>query len=421
MAGNLGKILLVICDGMGDRPAPALKGKTPLQAAKKPALDKLAAEGACGIMDPIGPGIRPGSDTAHLALLGYDPYKVYTGRGPFEALGVGMDVECGDVSLRCNFSTVDENMVVTDRRAGRIGEGTQELEKAIDGMNIGGVSVKFKAAVEHRAVLLLRDRKYPLSADVTDCDPHSEGLRVAKCAPTQSAKTEDELEAAQFTANVINDFVAKSYEVLKNHPVNQKRIKEGKPPANIILPRGAGIAPFIDPLEKKYGLKSSCVAGITLVRGICRFVGMKIVEVPGATGTADTDIKAKFDAALRELDTKDFVLVNIKAMDLFGHDDDAKGKAAFAQKIDAHCKRLMSSVNDGTIIAITADHSTPCSVRDHSGDPVPLAVWGNGVRPDCVRSFDEVSCAQGALGRIRGSDLMPILLDLANRGEKFGA
>ena len=416
--GDARKILLMVLDGMGDRPVKELGSKTPLQYAAKRAMDKFASEGTCGIMDTIGRGIRPGSDTAHLALLGYNPYEVYTGRGPFEALGIGMDVRAGDVAFRCNFATVDTRMVVTDRRAGRIREGTDELGRSLDGMEIDGVKILFKPAVEHRAVLILRGKG--LCAKVTDADPHSEGQKVHESNPSVNNNATD-FKDAEFTAKVLNKFVLESYKALNAHLVNKERTKNGELPANIILPRGAGMAPHIPKISDRYGMKSSCVAGISLVKGICRYVGMEIPDVKGATGGTDTDLGAKMKAVLRELDKNDFVLLNIKALDIFGHDGDAKGKAAYIGKIDRQLKFLFSNIGENVVVALTADHSTPVSVRDHSGDPVPLAICGPHVRKDVIIKYDEVSCASGALGRIRGMDLLPVMLDLANRSEKYGA
>ncbi len=187
MAGRHFKGLLLICDGMGDRPVPELENKTPLEYARTPTLDRLAREGECGLMDPIAPGIRAGSDTAHLAILGYDPYKVYQGRGPFEALGIGMEVRGGDVALRCNFSTVDENWRVIDRRAGRITEGTRELAEAVNGVEIEGVQCFFKESVAHRGALAMRGEN--LSPHITDVDPHAEGETVAECQPIDPSDT----------------------------------------------------------------------------------------------------------------------------------------------------------------------------------------------------------------------------------------
>jgi 2,3-bisphosphoglycerate-independent phosphoglycerate mutase len=405
------KILIVVCDGLGDRPVPGFGNKTPLQSAARPSLNHFARNGACGIIDIIAPGVRPGSDTAHLALFGHDPFKVYTGRGPFEAMGVGMEVRPGDVAFRCNFSTVSADMTILDRRAGRIRDGTVELARALDNWEFEGVKVYFKEGTEHRGVLLLRAPG--LSPLVTDSDPHQEGVKPHECAP--------KAPEAALTARVVNAFVKRSYDILKDHPVNRTRVKAGELPANIVLPRGAGIMPHMPSFLERFGIKTAAIAGVALVKGICRVSGMDIIDVKGATGGLDTDMKAKTAAAVSALDKYDLVFVNIKAADLCGHDGDPKGKAAVVRRLDAAMAIVKKALPEGAFLALTADHSTPCCVKDHTGDPVPLVIYGKGVRADRVRTFDEIACARGGLGRLRGVDLLPILLDLSGRAEKFGA
>ncbi len=405
------KLMLIILDGMGDRPSEKLGGKTPLEAAQTPNMDFLAKIGISGIMDPIAPGIRAGSDTAHLSILGYDPYEVYTGRGPFEAAGEGLDLKHGDIAFRCNFSTVDEKMNVVDRRAGRIREGTHELAKALDGMEIDGVKVIFKESVEHRAVLVLRGDG--LSPKISDADPHDLG-------PIHKVKALDDSEEAKRTAEIVNEFVKRSYEILKEHPVNLKRMEKGLMPANIVLPRGAGVVPRLESMEKRHNIRAGAIAGVSIVKGVCRLAGMEIIDVKGAKGSADSDFTAKIEAGMDYLKKGDMVLINMKAPDLFGHDGDPEGKKNIIEKIDASMEVLKDAL-DNTIIAITADHSTPCDVMDHSGDPVPLIIAGKGVRTDDIEVFGERAAAKGGIGRIKGGDLLNILMQLAGLSEKFGA
>jgi 2,3-bisphosphoglycerate-independent phosphoglycerate mutase len=404
------KILVLICDGLGDRAVKELGHRTPLQAARKDNLDFFASNGLCGLMDTIAPGIRPGSDTAQLSLFGYDPYEVYTGRGPFEAAGVGMDLEPGDVAFRCNFATVDDNMKVIDRRAGRINKGTKALAKELNGMNIEGVQVIFQEAVEHRAALVLRGEG--LFSKITDVDPHEEGP-VLESKPLS--------KGAEKTARILNEFVKRSHEILKEHEVNVKRREEGLPQANIVLPRGAGVFPKIENFSELYGMRAACIAGVGLIKGICRAVGMELIEVDGATGTLDTDMMAKAMAAVEALKEYDFVYVNVKAGDLCGHDGQAQKKVEVIEKIDKMVGYLRANMPGNVCLVITADHSTPVTVKDHSGDPVPILIHSSDIRRDDVKHFDEVSVGSGALGRIRGRELMPILLNLSNRAEKFGA
>ena len=408
------KAILLIADGLGDRPIKSLGDRTPLEVASKPNLDKLAAEGECGLMDPIGPGVRAGSDTSHLAILGYDPYKYYTGRGPYEAAGIGMDVKKGDVAFRCNFSTVDDNMVVIDRRAGRITSGTDQLAAMVNGLDLNGVQALFKESVAHRGALILRAPG--LGADITDTDPHCDDAKVLTSEPCDPNSAADAK-----TAGAVNEFVRRSYELLKDHPVNKERIAQGLNPANIILPRGGGIGPDLEPFDKEHGLRAACVAETGLINGVARYVGMAVTEVTGATGGPDSNLINIADAILERLRDFDFVLCNVKGADIGGHDDAPQVKIDMIRKIDEMVAHLMAKLSSETYIVLTADHSTPCALKDHSGDPVPIVFWGNGVRTDRCERFDERSVTAGGLGRIRGIDLMKILTNLMGVQEKFGA
>jgi len=408
------KAILLICDGMADRPVPQLGARTPLEAADNVNMNTLALQGECGLMDPIAPGVRPGSDTSHLAILGYDPYTVYTGRGPFEAAGIGMDVRRGDIAFRCNFSTVDASMVVTDRRAGRIEKGTDQLAAAVNGMQIEDITCYFKESVAHRGALVLRGPG--LSPAVTDTDPHEAGAKVHGAEPCDPND-----EASAKTARIVNEFVRRSYDLLKNHAVNKQREAEGKLPANIILPRGAGMAPHLESFAEKYRLKGAAVVETGLIAGIAAYLGMDIVEVPGATGGLDSDVMAMGRAVLKALDDHNFLLCNIKGPDVAGHDGQTDAKVAMIQRIDEVVGMLMESVDEHTYIVLTADHASPISVKDHSGDSVPIAFWGPDVRVDSVQAYDERSVIGGGLVRIRGTDLMNILTDLMGTQEKFGA
>lgn len=404
------KILLVICDGMADRPSDALKGMTPLEAAEAPTMDRLARDGQIGLMDVIAPGVVPGSDTAHLALLGYDPMKVYTGRGPFEAAGEGVEVRKGDVAFRCNFATVDGRMSVIDRRAGRISEGTDRLAAAMNGMSIEDVKVIFKQGVDHRAVLVLRGPG--LDPRVTEVDPHHEGkVLESRALVPEAAKT----------ARILNEFTRRSHDILAKHPVNLARQKEGKHPANITLARGPGSPPEVPSFTERHnGLKGAAVVGISLVRGLCGMSGLEVIDVPGATGSVNTDLDAKAAAAVKALESHDFVLLHFKATDLFGHDGDPDGKVRFIEKIDGALGKALDGLQ-GTMVCVTADHSTPCSVKDHAADPVPVLVWGPGLRFDATECFSEFEASAGGLGHIRGHELMNLLTGLAGRNPKFGA
>lgn len=402
------KILLVVLDGASDRP---VDGTTPLSKAITPNLDTLAAEGINGIMDTIGPGIRPGSDTSHLAILGYDPHEYYTGRGPFEAAGVGIDVKGGDIAFRCNFATIEDG-VVTDRRAGRI-QDTDELAKAImDNVKVPGVDIIFKRSTGHRAALVIRGKG--LSADITDTDPKKEGLPIKEC----HAKTNT--EEAKRTAEIVNSISSQVIKVLNDHPVNIDRRKKGLPAGNSILIRGAGVVPHIPQFNERYEMKGAVVAAAGLIIGIGKMCGLEYLPVNGMEVEASGSMAAaKVRKAVKALETYDFVLLNIKGADEAGHDGNFDKKASFLQAVDKALGDVLG-LND-TIIIVTADHSTPVSIKDHSADPVPIMMRGPGIRTDDVTQYNELVAYKGGLHRIRGMDVMPIALDLINKTKKYGA
>ena len=400
---------------MADRPLKELDNKTPLEAAKTPNMDKMAKMGINGIMDPIKPGIRAGSDTSHISILGYDPYQVYTGRGPFEAAGVGIEVMPGDIAFRCNFSTANEEGLITDRRAGRIREKTELLASSLNSIKLEGfedVEIIFKESTGHRSVLVLRGSG--LSDQVSDADPKKEGK------PPKTIIGLDGSPEADKTAQVLNKVVTESYNILKDHPLNLERIDAGEPPANIVLPRGAGAVPDVQPFNEKYGLKSACIAETGLIMGIGKLAGMDIIEVEGATGGVDTDLDSISQSIIENASKDyDFLLINIDGADEAGHDGNLQEKVDFLEKVDAVIGEVMNIPD--TYFILTADHSTPISVMDHTGDPVPLVIKGPEIRVDDVEKFDERSATKGGLCRIRGSDIMNILMDLMNKSEKFGA
>jgi len=411
------KVLLIIGDGMADRPLKELGWKTPLEAARRSSMNHLVSVGICGIMDPIAPGIPPGSDTATLALLGYDAFQVYSGRGAFEALGSGIEVLDGDVCFRCNFATVDENFAVLDRRAGRIADSdAAKLAESLKKVELSDPSVKFLFAktVQHRAVLVLRGSK--LSPAVSNSDPEVVGEKTLEVKPLN-----DSYEA-KFTAKILNELIWKFHEILKEHPVNKERVARGLPPANAILTRGAGTLPKIKPLSEIYCVNAVCVAATSLIRGVCKAAGMQLLTVKGATGTPMTDYLAKAKATVQALENNDFVLLHVKAPDVASHDGNVKQKVEVIEKIDRMLAYILNKVDLGeTYVALTADHTTSCVTRNHEGDPVPLAIMGPYVRSDDVEEFGERTCAKGGLGRLKGKDLMPILMNLIGRVKKFGA
>ncbi|WP_456326771.1 2,3-bisphosphoglycerate-independent phosphoglycerate mutase [Palaeococcus sp. (in: euryarchaeotes)] len=407
------KGIFILADGLGDRPIKELGGKTPLEYANTPNLDRLAKTGICGMQDPIFPGQPAGSDTAHLSILGYDPYKTYRGRGYYEALGVGIDVREDDIAFRVNFATY-ENGLIVDRRAGRIAtEEAHELARAIQEEVKLPVEFIFKGATSHRAVLVLRG--LAKGYRVGENDPHEAGK------PPHEFTYED--EESKRTAEILEEFVRKAHEVLEKHPVNEKRRKEGKPVANYLLIRGAGTAPDIPKkFPEQWKVKAGAIVAVALVGGVLKAVGFELIPVNGITGEYDTNEIAKARAAVKALKEHDFVFVHFKPTDAAGHDGNAMKKVEMIEKLDRLVGYILDNVNlEKTVITLTGDHSTPCEVKNHSGDPVPLVIAGGGVRTDDVEAIGERQCAKGGLGRIRSKYIVPIMMDLMGRAEKYGA
>jgi 2,3-bisphosphoglycerate-independent phosphoglycerate mutase len=413
------KAILIIADGMADVPLKELGTKTPLEVAQKPSLNHIAKAGICGMIDVIAPGIPPGSDTAHLALLGYDVMEVYSGRGALEAIGSGIDILPNDLAFRCNFATVDAEFKVLDRRAGRIrnedaAKLTASIKESIQKAPPEIGSVLFENTIQHRAILRISGPN--LSTMVSDTDPHETGLKVLK------AHSLDGGPEAKNTATMLNELTLQFHKVLRDHPVNKERKGKGLLPANVILFRGVGQLPEIDPLTLLYGIHPAAIAAVPLVRGVCKAAGMKLISVPGALGTYETDLIAKAKAALKALQSFDFVLVHFKATDLASHDYEPQKKIEMIEKADAMVSHLLNHLNlDETFITVTADHTTSSIKKDHSGEPVPVAIMGPNVRTDDVKEYGERTCAKGGLNRIKGLDLMPILINFLGKAEKAGS
>jgi 2,3-bisphosphoglycerate-independent phosphoglycerate mutase len=416
------KAILIIADGLGGRPTDQ-GGKTCLEAARTPHLDELAARGALGLVDPIAPGVRPGSDTAHLSLLGYDPHVVYTGRGVFECLGIGMTVNPGDICFRANFATVTPNegrFIVKDRRAGRISSGQAELAKALNSISLEkslGIEFKFRPSTQHRGALLLRGDG--LSRYVTENDPHKINVKALDFKPMDGHDD----EGSRRTAAALNELAKRSYDVLHDHPVNRERERAGEKAANYILARGASDLPHLDPIAAIYGgVSGAVIAGGALYRGIALACGMEVRDAPGATGGLDTDLRSKAKTALAALETFDYVFIHVKGTDNAGHDHDAKAKTAFIERIDAELiAPLMEGVDwKETHLAITGDHTTPTEYGEHTAEPVPILYVGPNVRRDTSSAFGEREAGGGGLCRWSGK-VLPMLLNYNNWAPKFGS
>jgi 2,3-bisphosphoglycerate-independent phosphoglycerate mutase len=413
------KAIMFIMDGLGDRPIKALSGRTPLETARTPCFDSLARRGVCGLMDPLAPGVRVGTDVGHLALFGYNPLRVYWGRGPIEAAGVGIELEPRDVALRCNFATVDENGVILDRRAGRIRDGTSLLADALNKLDLGGdVQILFKEATEHRAVLVLRGKE--LSAEITNSDPgaarEGEPVRIVQARRPG-------IPIAESAAAIVNKFVEMSREVLAEHPVNRDRVKNGLPPANIVITRGAGMAVRMRSLAERFHIAGGCVVAESTVKGIAVMSGFRIYSSPSLTANLDTDLDEKARLTLEALRDCNFVVLHVKGTDIASHDNDPQGKIEFIEKMDAMTCKIVDALEDPehTYIGLTADHSTPCAAREHSADPVPVVVSGDDVLVDDVERYGERDCAKGGLSRVNANEFLLTLLDYVGATYRFGS
>lgn len=409
------KAIVAIADGLGDRPITEFDGLTPLQKAITPNLDKIIAQGAGGLMDLVSPGIPVGTDIGHLILFGGD-IKDYMGRGPIEAAGIDMDVQNGDIVFRCNFASIDKNGIVLDRRANRINHGTQQLADAINGLELGdGVTAYFKPATGHRAVLILRGEN--LSADVTDSDPKAphDGKPYLTIKPKQLS------ESAERTSDLLNKFLMISHTILDQHPVNVDRRNKGGLPANFILTRGPGQFSQLPSLTKKYGLKACCIAGETTVLGIAKLLGVDTITNPAFTSNLNSDFTLKAKLTLEAIEHYDLVFVHIKATDLAGHDNLPQQKVTAIEHFDRMVGQIFDHLPSNTYLALAADHSTPCIVKEHTGEPVPIAIYGEGIRPDQVKTYDEIACAQGGLNRISGNCFINTILDYMGYSIKQGS
>lgn len=405
------KYIFIICDGLGDLPISELGNKTPLEAANTPNLDRLARSGKTGLMYVLGKGIRPNSDEAHLVLFGYDLKKDYPGRGPIEAVGAGIELQEGDVAIRANLATVDDNLVVLDRRVGRI-DSTADFVKDLNGMVIEGVEFLVKPTTGYRVVLVMRGKG--LSDQISNSDVHYvsetkvienwEGFKVNKIVPLNNTSE------AKFSADVLQKFLEKSHQILEQNPLNIERTARGELKGNYFLTRGPGYFKKLPSFKEKWGLSACCVAGAGLYKGLGAMAGMDLIGVTGATGLPNTDVRAKIETAKKQVKKYDFVFVHIKPTDIFGENGDFENKKKFIEKIDEVIDSLEET---GATICVTADHSTPCALKDHSADPVPVLINRGGREGEEERGeegkFGESECVKGSLGEIEGKGLLKIL------------
>ncbi|MFT4105454.1 MAG: 2,3-bisphosphoglycerate-independent phosphoglycerate mutase [Lacrimispora sp.] len=411
--------ILIISDGLGDRPIKVLNGMTPLEYAYTPNLDCLAREGSTGNVYPIAPGIPVGTDVGHMEIFGCDSDKYYPGRGPLEALSAGIEMKEGDVAFRGNFGTVDEENIVIDRRAGRIKDGTAELAKALSGMCLeDGTLVLVKELTEHRVAVVLRGKGLSAAIVPTDVGTANEGVRLVVPHPENP-----QCEEALKTAENLWEFTKKASDILKDHPVNQERIRNGLLPANVILTRGPGQLSAIPSTAKKTGIRALCIAGDITVGGIAGLVGFDYYVQDSFTGGFTTDYMGKAQKAVEAIgEGYDWVVIHVKGTDLAGHDNQPLEKVRIIEEIDGMMGYIMNHIEkDRCYIAFTADHSTPCEAKDHTGDGVPTIIWGPDVRRDKVEMAGEAYFMEGALQNLKARDIFALQMDLMGFSKKRGA
>lgn len=385
------KIIMLVIDGLGGLPNRET-GKTELEAAFTPHLDAIASSAACGLIDPIGPGITPGSGPAHLALFGYDPLKFSIGRGVLEALGVGFELLENDIAARGNFCTVDENGILVDRRAGRITtDKCAELCSLLSQIRLPSVELFVEPVREHRFMLVLRGEG--LSPDLNDTDPQKTGMLPYKVSPQSPA--------GAFTANLINSFIEEAKKILRDHY-----------PSNMILLRGFSRLPDIPPMTKVYKLKPAGIAKYPMYKGLAKLVGMEVYSVNG--GFEDT-----LGIMVEYYSQYDFFYIHVKEADSAGEDGDFERKVTVIEQIDKALPKLLALQPD--VLVITGDHSTPALLRGHSWHPVPILIFSPWCRQRGVKGFSESLCASGELGRISALDVMPLAMAHALKLNKFGA
>ncbi len=388
--------LLLVIDGLPDRPLRSLGARTPLEAARTPTLDRLAREGVCGLADPVAPGVVPDTASGNLALFAQSP-RVMT-RGPIEALGAGLKLKAGTIAIRGNFATLDERGSVVDRRAGRIREDAKKLAKAIDKLDLPAsdrVKVRVRATTEHRLAITLRGGG--LTSAIQGSDPGEGAPSGPPLAPRPLDPNDD---SAERTARVLALFEQEARRVLARHPVNEQRRENGKLAANAVLTRGVGRVHRLLPLEPGgLPLEAACIGGDRTVMGIASALGASVIRRRGMTANVDTDLSLKFDCALEALEEHDLVMVHVKGADIAAHDRRPDLKVAFLERLDRELKALLDRLDRPVRVAVTADHATLSELGAHGADPVPVLIWGEGIAPDGVSSYGERAAGTGRLNR----------------------
>ncbi len=391
--------LLIIIDGMGDRPIVELADKTPLQAANLPVLDSLARNGQCGVADPVKRGIVATTVLGTLAILGYDPLKHSIARGVIEAHGSGMKIMPGDVAFRGNWATLDDQGKIVDRRAGRIREGTKELASSLSGIKIEDFTVEVGAGTEHRIAVVIRGTG--LQDSLFGSDPGDQFHSGIKPRLPVALKQNDVKSVR--TAKILNLFEQEARKVLTQHPVNLERVSKGLFAANAILTREPGQVHAFPKIKRPsgFGLSGVCISGDDTISGISRVTGLDVCKTPDMTANLDTDLKQKFVFASKLLSKYGVVVLHIKGCDIAAHNMEAQKKKEFLEKIDAELGRFLKKWKGKLRIAVTADHATWSKEGVHVDDPVPVLLHGQGISADSVKGFDEFQATVGKLGLFR--------------------
>jgi 2,3-bisphosphoglycerate-independent phosphoglycerate mutase len=428
-------LIYIIIDGMGDTPIEELDNKTPLETAETSYMDSLAKNGKTGLMYTVGKGMAPESDVAVVSILGYDPFKYHVSRGALETVGAGLKMRSGDLALRCNFGTLaDDNSSIIDRRAGRnlTQEESDELAQTINEevhLESYSASLRIKSTSTYRAALVIRSEEGMLSGNISNTDPAYKRINsvgVADLEAEMVLKTcnpLDDTEEAKISANIVNEFTRKAAVVLDQHEVNRRRVKEGKMKANVILSRDAGsMVPKFPLLSELYGLDFVCLADMNVERGISSLAGMSLVDLPLPSKNLESDCKLRIKKLVEVLPLYDCFYIHIKGPDEPGHDGDFRLKSKLISTVDKHfVGEMLQHINlEDYIVCITADHSTPCKLKAHSDNPVPLLISGDRLQADMVQKFSEKDCKMGELGVLtQGTELIPKLVNYL-KGQKAG-
>jgi 2,3-bisphosphoglycerate-independent phosphoglycerate mutase len=402
------KHIIIIGDGMADWPAERLGNKTLLQYSDTPNMDRLARLGRNGRLLTVAPGFHPGSEVANMSVLGYNLSQVYEGRGVLEAASIGIDLQPDDMAMRCNLICV-EGDILKNHSAGHI--STEEADQLIQFLQekLGNDRIHFYTGVQYRHLLVIKNG----NKDLECTPPHDVPLKPFRPLMIKPTKPE-----ARETADLLNNLILRSQELLPTHPVNQRRISEGKDPANSIWPWSPGYRPKMEQLSKKYPMmkRGDVISAVDLINGIGYYAGLHSIHVEGATGLFDTNYENKVAAALDALKKDDFVFLHIEASDEAGHEGDFKLKQLTIENLD---KRAVGPIyeatkdwNEPVAIAVLPDHPTPCELRTHTAEPIPFVIYYPGIEPDGVQTYDEVAAVKGAYGLLKEDQFMNLFMNL---------